>query len=191
MTFGRQMLYGDPLAQKAFLEAFTGLRPSPQDFMSRYGVTSAVGYAVGVVLVWTIASVTGVFGPVRGNDFLFFPLPVYVGMTLLALVGALGFLRYWRRAGLADWQRQSWWLSAFFGALLLASFIRFNFAFFQAQARYLFPVLPAAALALCLGLQQLVPEAWRPRLLVLVVAGLAVLAAAGIHSVILPGFESS
>ena len=77
------------------------------------------------------------------------------------------------------------------GLLLLASFVRFNCSFFQAQARYLFPALPAASLAFCLGLQQLTPAAWRSRVLVLFVVGVAVLAAAGTSCFILPRFGPS
>ncbi len=64
----------------------------------------------------------------------------------------IGFIAYLKREKLAAWQRQSWWLAGLLGLLLLAGFIRFNFSFFQAQARYLFPALPAAAVAL--------PSAW-------------------------------
>jgi hypothetical protein len=184
-----QALYGDPLAQKAFLQAFQGLRPSPESFMATYGVTSVAGYA-GIVTVWTAASVAGVFGPVRGNQFLFFPVWVYITIGVFAVAGLVGFARYWRRERLADWQRQAWGIWALFGALLLASFVRFNFSFFQAQARYLFPALPAAALAFCLGLQQLASVPWRPRVLVTGVAVLALLSSAGVRYFILPGFEA-
>jgi 4-amino-4-deoxy-L-arabinose transferase-like glycosyltransferase len=180
-----QTLYGDFLAQGAFLDAFQGLRPSPQSFMEAYNMTSTTAY-VGLVVIWTAASVTGIFGPVEGNQFLFFPVWVYVAAGVLAVTAALGFARYWRHAKLADWQREIWAVWLLFAALLLASFVRFNLSFFQAQARYLFPALPAAALAFCLGLQQLAPAAWRSRVVVLCVVLLAILASAGTSFFILP-----
>jgi len=154
-----QLEYGDLLAQRAFLDAFEGLRPSPQSVMAEYeghfppSLHSFI--YVQVVIVWTLVSILGVFGPKHANHFLFYPYWVYVVYGVIGLAGAVGFLRYLRRATLEAWQRQAWWVCGLFGALLLASFIRFNCSFFQAQARYLFPVLPAAAVAFCLGLQQL------------------------------------
>ncbi len=182
-----QMLYGDLLAQKAFLRAFEGLRPSPQTFMQQFHVTS-VGSYIGQVLIWTMASVTGVFGPVYANRFAFFPYYVYLLTGVVALAAALGFARYLGRTKLADWQRQSWWLCGAFALLLLASFVRFNFSFFQAQARYLFPALPAAAVAFSLGLGMLFPPRWRDAILVLAAGLLAVLAFAGLHVWIAPQF---
>ncbi len=183
-----QMLYGDPLAQKAFLDAFQGLRPSPQDFMQRFNVTSVWTYIL-LVVSWTLASATGVFGPVVGNRFAFFPNYVYLTTGLLAAAGAVGFIRYFLRAKLDAWQRQTWWLCGLFALLLLASFIRFNFSFFQAQARYLFPALPAAATAFALGLQTLFPQSWRPYILMGVVGLLALLAFGGLHLWIVPQFH--
>jgi hypothetical protein len=180
-------LYGDPLAQGAFLKAFQGLRPSPRSFMQDYGLSSVADY-VGLVVFWTARSATGVFGPRSGNQFIFFPSWVYHTTLVLSLAGIFGFVRYCRGAGLAQWQRESWALCALLAALLVASFIRFNVAFFQAQARYLFPALPVAAVALCLGLQRLLPGSWGDRVLLGVVAALALLSSVGTYYFILPEF---
>jgi hypothetical protein len=185
-----QMLYGDLLAQKAFLRAFEGLRPSPQSFMQQFHVTS-VGSYIGQVIIWTMASATGVFGPVHGNRFAFFPYYIYLTTGVTALVAAFGFARYLGRTKLADWQRQGWWLSGAFALLLLGSFVRFNLSFFQAQARYLYPVLPAAAVAYCLGLAALFPLRWRDPILIAASALLAALAFAGLHAWIAPQFIAS
>jgi 4-amino-4-deoxy-L-arabinose transferase-like glycosyltransferase len=185
-----QALYGDPLAQGAFLRAFAGLRPSPQSFMEQYQVTSLPSY-LGQVVIWTMASATGVFGPVHGNRFVFFPYYVYFATGLLAVVGALGFARYLGRTKLADWQRQSWWLSGALALLLLASFVRFNLSFFQAQARYLFPALPPAAVAFSIGLAALFPVGWRKTILMAAAALLAALAYAGLYRWIAPQFITS
>ena len=180
-----QVLYGDPLAQKVFLSAFRD-RPSPQEFMQRTGLQTP-SYVV-LVITWTLASGLGMFGPVYGNRFVFFPYWVYLVFGAKALSEAGGFVRHLRRTPQADWQRQSWWLSALLVGLLLVSFIRFNFSFFQAQARYLFPGLPAAALALCLGLGELAP-ARREEALLVGLFLLLLLAVAGLFIWIIPQFQ--
>jgi 4-amino-4-deoxy-L-arabinose transferase-like glycosyltransferase len=182
-----QLLYGDPLAQRAFLDAFEGLRPSPQSFMEEYKVPSVASY-VGQVMIWTMASATGVFGPVSGNRFAFFPYYVYFATGAVALAALFGFARWLERAKIGRWQRQAWALCGLFGLLLLASFVRFNFSFFQAQARYLFPVLPAACAAFALGLQMLFPPRWQTGILVGVVVLIALLAFVGLHLWITPQF---
>jgi len=181
--------YGDLFAQRAFVEAFEGRRPSPQDFMSEYEVS--VPEYVGQVMIWTAASATGVFGPVRDNRFAFFPFWVYFATGGLGLVGLFGFARYLSRSKLTGYQRDIWVMCAAFAALLLASFVRFNFSFFQAQARYLFPALPAAAVAFCLGLQQLVSERRRAPVLAVAVGLIALLAVVGLFIWIAPQFEVS
>ncbi len=182
-----QMLYGDPLAQAVFLEAFKGLRPSPESFMAEFKVPSVASY-VGQVMIWTAASSTGVFGPVHGNRFAFFPGWVYFVTGLIAAVAAVGFARYLERGRLRDWQTQGWAVAGVFALLLLASFVRFNFSFFQAQARYLFPVLPAAASAFALGLRAISPNRSPARVLMGAVILLGVLAFAGLHLWIAPQF---
>jgi len=182
-----QILYGDPLAQRAFLDAFQGLRPSPQSFMKEFHVTSTASY-VGQVMIWTMASITGVFGPVSGNRFVFLPYYIYFATGLLAIAAAFGFARCWERSKQTTFQRQSWALWGLLLLLLLASFVRFNFSFFQAQARYLFPALPAAALAFSLGLQTLFPPRSRPYILMTVTFLLAALAFVALPVWILPRF---
>jgi 4-amino-4-deoxy-L-arabinose transferase-like glycosyltransferase len=183
-----QLLYGDPLAQGAFLQAFEGRRPSPQSFMEQYDV-SLLGSYVGEVMIWTAASVTGVFGPVRANRFAFFPFWVYIATGLAAAVAAVGFARYLSRGKLAGWQRQAWGLCALLAALLLASFVQFNMHFFQAQARYLFPALAPAALAVCLGLQEVSPGRWRRVAPIAAMIALGALAVVGLPLWILPQFR--
>jgi 4-amino-4-deoxy-L-arabinose transferase-like glycosyltransferase len=184
-----QVLYGDPLAQKAFLGAFQD-RPSPADILS-LGRVGLAGY-VGIVFAWTSASATGVFGPVYANRFAFFPSWVYITTGVVAITGILGFfLRYLQSAKLSAWQRQAWWLCGLLAVLLLASFVRFNLSFFQAQARYLFPALPPAALAFALGLEQLSPGRARPWVLLAAAVLLAALSIVGLPLWILPQFRIS
>lgn len=187
-----QLLYGDPLAQRAFLSAFQD-RPSPQDFIAAYMGGDAprslkLTLYAAQVAAWTFASGIGAFGPVFANRFVFYPAWVYLAFGLKAMAEAGGFLRYLRQEELADWQRQAWWLCALLGALVLASFIGFNLSFFQAQARYLFPALPAIALALSLGLEQLAPPRLRPAVLAGGVGLLLLLGIAGLPLWVVPQF---
>ena len=182
-----QQLYGDLLAQKAFLSGFTD-RPSPQAFMGKSHV-GPVGYTV-IVALWTGASVLGVFGPVSGNQFVFLPLWVYLMGALAAAAGLVGFARYLRETPPARWQRQAWWLCALVTLLMAVAFVRFNLSFFQAQARYLFPgALPAAAVALSLGLEGGLGKRLGTGPLVVVAAALALLALAALPWWVLPPFE--
>ncbi len=75
-------------------------------------------------------------------------------------------------------------------ALVLASFVRFNFSYFQAQARYLFPALPPTALAACLGLEQYAPARYRSWVSLTVAGALGMLALAGLAVWIAPQFIS-
>jgi len=181
-----RVLYGDPLAQHAFLSAFRD-RPSPQEFMARY--QASLPEYVGQVMIWTAASVLGVFGPVHGNRFVFFPYWVYMAPGLIAVAGVVGFARHLARVTFSGWQRQAWWVCAALGGLLLASFVRFNFSFFQAQARYLFPALPPGALALSLGLQEISPARWRKAASLAAPVALALLALVGLPLWLLPQFR--
>ena len=178
-----QALYGDLLAQKAFLVAFRD-RPSPQVMMSKYHLLPAQ-YVI-MTIGWTIASAVGVFG----ERFAFFPYQVYLGFAAKALAEAISFTRFLLRQRLADWQLQSWLMSALLAALLLASFVRFNLSFFQAQARYLFPALPPAAVALCVGIEGLAPKGKGGIALIIGVALVLALATVGFFSWIVPQFET-
>ena len=140
------------------------------------------------VVGWTAASFTGVFGP-RFEVFL--PRQVYLVTGLVGLVGGVAFARYLMKAGLSAWQRQAWWLSALVSALMVAAFVRFNMSFFQAQARYMFPgLLPAAALAFSLGVEDLAPARLKRALPLAVPVGLALLSSVGLLLWILPQLEA-
>lgn len=181
-----QMLYGDPLAQRAFLSAFRD-RPSPQQLMQLQHLSLPL-YILETA-GWTLTSVLGVFGPVYGNRFVFYPYWIYLAFGAKGLAEAVSFLRYLAVGKLADWQRQAWGLSALLGLLLLASFIRFNLSFFQAQARYLFPALPLAAVALCLGLEGLVPRRFSAAALIVGLSLLVTLAVVGLYAWVSPQFQ--
>jgi len=182
-----QIIYGDPLLQRAFLSAFRD-RPSPASFMEQFHLT-ALPY-IGLVVSWTLASMLGVFGPVVGNQFVFYPAWVYFAFGILGILGAVGFARYLARGEPAAWQRRAWGLAGLLGALLMAGFIRFNLSFFQAQARYLFPALAPAAVAFCLGLQEIAPPRARPWAPAAAAVALLALAVVGLPQWIAPRFYS-
>jgi len=190
-----QMLYGDPLAQGAFLRAFTD-RPSPQAVMAAFQAKtgeplSPTWYVLAMVVPWTVASALGVFGPkTTGNDFVFYPVWVYLAAAAVGLLALFGFVHYLRRERLASWQAGSWLIIALLAALVLASFVRFNLSYFQAQARYLFPALPPAALAACLGLEQYAPRRYGSWVSLTVAAALGLLALVGLAVWIAPQFIS-
>ncbi len=136
-----QILYGDPLAHRVFVELFSVDRATPEWFFER-GL-SGVGYVL--MIFWgTALSFWGVFG--QANVY----LPGYgylVGWAfgLLAITGLVRATRsrrsFWAAAPLC-------WLLACLGlAFVLAFYLRFNMIFYQVQARYLFTAIgPLAAL---------------------------------------------
>jgi len=127
-------LYGDPLASRAFLEQFERLgRPGPEYFLRR-GI-SLSAYLL-LVLLLTAKSAFGYFGSMNVP----LPLASYALGGLVFLSGLLGWIRGAR--GLDGPSKLALASYGTFFLLLLASFLRFNMHFFQAQGRYLFPALP-------------------------------------------------
>lgn len=115
------------------------------------------------------------FGPVC------YPTPVYAALAAAVLASLIGRIRWLALGGLrCRWQRHLFLAAASLGLLVIASFIRFNLEFFQAQGRYLFPALPLWASLLVLGLEQLVPPRARPALHSCLLLCMAVLAACGL-----------
>ncbi|MCX7800283.1 MAG: glycosyltransferase family 39 protein [Fimbriimonadales bacterium] len=151
------LLYGDPLAARAFQQAFTGAMQASQG-MERVGVA---GYWLEVVK-GTWCSFVGVFGY---WDIWLDPR-LYAASALAAALGlaaSLVRLRLERPAGL--------WVAAVFGVCVLALFVRFNLQYFQAQGRYLHPAIAAFAVWIAFG-----ATSPRARLWPLGVAALALLA---------------
>jgi 4-amino-4-deoxy-L-arabinose transferase-like glycosyltransferase len=145
-------LYGDPLATRAFVEAFASTRPTPESIMARYHL-SGISYAIWVIR-WTFASFWGVFGNMR----IFMPTwGVYVPLLAVSLAAAGGLVRELREARAWEAGRRAIWPLALAVILVLAAFALFNVSFFQAQGRYLFQALPVMALALVAGWGRLFP----------------------------------
>lgn len=142
-------LYGDPLGQTVFTRAFQG-SPQASDFISELGASTYWFNWVG----WTTArSMVGVFG--------------YMDIYTLEVSGAKASDTYYRLAialllGLAvfgaftalrtqEQDRRLHGLNLALGFVAFVLFIRFNAQYYQAQARYLLPALPAIASAVAFG----------------------------------------
>jgi 4-amino-4-deoxy-L-arabinose transferase-like glycosyltransferase len=160
-------LYGDPLAEQAFNARFLRDRWTPGKFLER-GVTPG-GYWF-LVLTWIFASFWGVFGHM--DAFMDWWLYLLFGAFSLAALIGLGRLYARLRSPLAKggiggvegfwtWPRPMGLVLGvgMFGVIVML--LRFNTVYFQAQARYLFPLLPGFALSLVLGLTRLVPPRFR------------------------------
>lgn len=151
-----QALYGDPLAMRAFREAFTGAMQA-ETLIERIG---AVAYWTQGVGLWTAQSFVGTFGYMD----IFLPVQVYGVAWLALVVGLVGWMLRLRSLPREERRTEApihWTLGALLGVVLLL-FIQFNLTYFQGQARYLYPALPAFALGVGAGLTYLLRSARVP-----------------------------
>lgn len=205
-----QVLYGDPLAAQAFERLFSKDRATPAYFLER-GISGTAYYLL--VAFNTALSFWGVYGQANVfNPGWYYVLGF--GLWTAAVVGGLWRRnahrrresrpsppppnRPWRKAGQGaprseptlgspepDWGGQAWVLVWVLLALVVALFLRFNVAFYQAQARYLFAASGSIAAVTTLGLARLTaPERWPWGLAI----GLAVVLFMALWSVL--GFEA-
>lgn len=179
-----QLLYGDPLAMRVFLQAFVSTRPTPETMMAAAHLTPTQ-YAVQWVLPWTFKSFWGMFGPSAAGRFAFYPAWTYrlLGAFTLAAVAGVGLWLF--REPRVAWQRRALLPAAFLGALVVASFVRFNVTFFQAQGRYLLPALPLWAVLFAVGVGSLAPPRARPLLALAVSLLMLALSVGGIAVIML------
>ena len=195
-----QVLYGDPLAAQAFERLFSRDRATPAYFLER-GVSGTAYYLM--VAINTALSFWGVYGQANVYN----PGWYYVLGFAVWAAGLVGWV--WRRGETAErqagpgrplqkahgakvrgqvelpapepnWRQQAWALTWILLALVVALFLRFNVAFYQAQARYLFAASGAIALLMTLGLARLTASDRRPWGLAM---GLAVVLAMAVWSV--------
>lgn len=168
-------IYGDPLAQKVFKEAFTGSAQKP-GIIAIIEASGAPGspevqYWLNWVGYWAARSYIGVFGYMDiwlnasgkaiGNSD---PNWLYKAIIAFIAVGKLGFLAYLR----SKWKEVPKMalvglLIAFLTVLL---FVGFNMTYFQAQGRYILPCLAPTGLILALGYLHAFRGKWVPILLV-------------------------
>jgi 4-amino-4-deoxy-L-arabinose transferase-like glycosyltransferase len=127
-----QSLYGDPLALKAFNEAFAG-SPQAAMFINELG---AATYWKDWVGWWTARSFIGVFGYMD----IFLPNETYTALlVLLGLAMTAGIVWLAKHPSQPN-ARMRWPIWVLVGVIIVL-FLRFNAQFFQGQARYLFPAI--------------------------------------------------
>jgi 4-amino-4-deoxy-L-arabinose transferase-like glycosyltransferase len=156
-----QQLYGDPLAIKAFNQAFTG--SAQKD--SIVGMIGASGdpnpemtYWKDWVGWWTARSFIGVFGymdiwlnesgravSATDRNALYRLVMAVFGLAFLGWLLAFGKSEYKSATPMQA-------VNAVFLVLVVLSFVRFNMQYFQAQGRYILPALGPIACGMGLGL---------------------------------------
>lgn len=184
------MLYGDPFAMKAFNEVFTkGLtdRPRPEWFLPMGAADMA--YWTKLVAPWTWRTFIGGFGHLTPDRFM--PKEVYqayVVPTILSAIGLVIFADVERDGarGLEEWRRRLLGVLVVGMFLVFLGYIEFNVTYFQAQARYLFLMLPAIAVLYLVGLGRVVPLRARTAVLGGFVGSLAALSAAALVLWVMP-----
>lgn len=160
------MLYGDPLALKAFGEAFVGSAQKDQIIEGIAAMRQAKGLSPdgAVMEFWTqwfgkftMQSFFGVFGymSIKHGDL------IYNALFVIFALGLIGYVLSFRvknpDAEIAT-QDQKITSILWLGTLLVvASFVRFNLTYFQAQARYLYPMIGAIMTGFAIGFRRWLP----------------------------------
>ena len=192
------VLYGDPLAVRAFLEGFKD-SPKPSDFLepggryASYGTLSLTTYIMWVAQI-TLFTWLGIYGEpneaVKGLARLFegtepdwgwVLAATFIGIVAAAAIG-VGCVVSCRLCVKALKERKFSLAFAYalpFLVLLLVflEFVQFNRHFFQAQARYFYPAHSAMAYLFAIGLFRFVPQRWSWHALIVCIAVLTFLAA--------------
>ncbi len=137
-------LYGDPLGQKVFREAFTG-NPYASMFIEGMG---AQAYWTQMVGWWTSRSFVGAFGYMD----IFYSVNLYRIAFALIFLCLVGWLIANRKQEEAPSRPAIYCATALilFAALL---FVQFNLIYFQGQARYLLPAAVGIFFFLGVGIQ--------------------------------------
>ena len=192
------VLYGDPLAVRAFLEGFKD-SPKPSDFLepggryASYGTLSLTTYIMWVAQI-TLFTWLGIYGEpneaVKGLARLFegtepdwgwVLAATFIGIVAAAAIG-VGCVVSCRLCVKALKERKFSLAFAYalpFLVLLLVflEFVQFNRHFFQAQARYFYPAHSAMAYLFAIGLFRFVPQRWSWHASIVCIAVLTFLAA--------------
>ncbi|MBI3912255.1 MAG: glycosyltransferase family 39 protein [Armatimonadetes bacterium] len=161
------VLYGDPLANRAFTWYFADTRR--YEWFREQGVDFFT-YLGQLVLPVTFDSFWGAFGHLNRPELFMGALnrdypptswvyPILLMATLAAVAGCVVWYLRARRQATAEGVAVGLVLGLA-TALVVASFLRFNTVFFQAQGRYLFLALGPISLAMAGGWLQLTPKRW-------------------------------
>lgn len=166
-------LYGDPFAFKAFNEGFSS-SPHPSFFLDK-GM-SLFAYLLMVVQL-TFMTFWGMFGEVNesikrlalmyatgeGVGVYLLLAIVFVGVTIMSAVGLIFFVKSLSRRSspLPLPTRRGFFVLVVGCLLVLAQYVQFNTVYFQAQARYLHPMLAAIACLMALGMDSVPAHRWK------------------------------
>ena len=154
-----QVIYGDPLAQKVFKEAFTGSAQKSMIIAQIEGSNAAgspeVQYWLNWVGYWTARSFIGVFGNMdiwlngKSGPYDNDPNLLYKGLIAVIALGKMSFLLHLRN----KWSeiRKPVLIGLLISVLTGLLFIGFNMTYFQAQGRYLLPALAPLSLMFAIG----------------------------------------
>ncbi len=157
-------IYGDPLAIRAFKEAFVGTAYREQFIENIAAMRQAKGLDPGGATMeywsqwfgwWTLRSFFGAFSQMD----IFLPNPVYGVLSLLSAVVVLGWSRGIRPSDEPEERARAGRFHVLAAVLLVGvflSYLQFNWTYFQAQARYLYPAVAPIAAGFGLGLCTLV-----------------------------------
>lgn len=163
--FRNLTLYQDPLALKAFREAFTGTAQKSAFVGTNPDMAAEITYWTQWVGWWTARSFVGAFGYVdiwlnetgRANSDT--PNSLYRVVLAVFALGILGWLAaIWKFEQSA---RKSSAILFVYGFLILLSFIGFNNTYFQAQGRYLLPAIAPISAAIITGYLFLSKKKWQ------------------------------
>ena len=152
-----QLVYGDPLGQKAFMQFFGPKNVKPGDFIQGGMSMGQYGW---MVTRYSLMSLLGVYGHMN----VWLPGWVYGMFGIVMLAGLVGICVWYVReaAGTPTPTRRALGLWSLAFLLVVLFFLKFNTEFFQAQARYMFPALIPIVAGIVLGVTRLVPARARP-----------------------------
>lgn len=191
-------LYGDPFALRAFNEGFRS-SPHPSYFLDPDGkVGMSLPVYILFVLQLTFMTFWGILGEVNqaiarlvlmqqtgeGARVYVILMLMFAAVTAMSVVGVIRYIERARSCKQASGKMEATSASrldrgAFIvlsaGVLLIvAQFVQFNMVYFQAQARYLHPMLAAISCLMVAGMESLAVPKWKRLWLVLLLGGLLV-----------------
>lgn len=198
-------LYHEFTPVRAFMHEFEGTSKAtdwigtPQagnlwtgDIVSADAPMTRVGY-LQLVSNWTSRTFFAAWTPLRYAPIgrpLFLPPTFYVPYALLGLatIVGMGYLHFKRRADFTDLQVSVIRLFGLLALLVAGSFVGFIMIFFQAQGRYLYPLMPAMAVLIPLGCRALIPVRYRDMGTSLILGLLFILALAFLVVAVQPAY---
>lgn len=156
-----KLLYGDFFGVSEFAKAFEQTA-RPQYWLHERGLS--LGNYVLLVCGWTFASFWGVFGHMRVfmATWIYFLLGLATLASGIALAPAISYcIKGREEVRTSQVIKYSLMLYGATLLLVLVAFVTFNFKYFQAQGRYLYPALIPISLFWVLGIRQVFPSSVR------------------------------